>query len=110
VAAYSRGNPGGLYLVLAKNACNHVGNVIELHDLTVNYRVGLEILESEMHELKAVSPFLQFNGFYRARTDIEANKILFAHIFFEHDLFNPRDKKRANLVLSAEAGAGFHRS
>jgi hypothetical protein len=52
---------------------------------------------------------LQLDRFHRARPDVETDKILLA-TFFEHDLFNPRDEKRANFVLLTEAGPSFHRS
>ncbi len=48
VATNSGSNSGGLNLVLGKDACNNIRNVIELHDLTVNYCVWLQVLESQV--------------------------------------------------------------
>src|SRR5687767_7725837 len=102
MAAHSCRNSGSLNVVLGKNACDDVGDVIKLHDLPVNDRVGLKILESEIHQLKVAAFPLQLNRFDGTRADIETNEIFLSHTFFEHDLFIPCDKESAVSVLLAK--------
>jgi hypothetical protein len=72
-----------LNLMLVENAVNNVGYVIQLHDLTIDDGVGLQIFKAQVHEMKAVSLLLQLDGFYRAGTNVEANEIFFA-TFLKH--------------------------
>ncbi len=108
VAAHAGCDSRGFDLVLVENAGDNVRNVIELHDLTINDGVGLKILKSQVNKLIAVALLLELDCLYRAGTNIEANQILLAVAFFEHDLFIPRDKERADSVLLTEASARFH--
>jgi hypothetical protein len=108
MAANSRGDSRRSNLVLVKDAGNNIRHVVELHYLAVNDAVSLEILESEVDQLKAVAFLLELNSLYGAGANVEANQILPAVTFFEHDLFIPRDKERAQSVLLTQTSTGLH--
>jgi hypothetical protein len=40
------GNTRRTNLVFAEDVCDHVGDVVELHDLTINNRVGLQVFKT----------------------------------------------------------------
>ncbi len=85
--------------MLVKNARYHVRDIIELHNLAVDNRVRLEVLESKVQQLKAVALFLKFNCLYGTRTDVESYEALFD--LFEHNLFIPHSGESTHPVLSA---------
>src|SRR5258705_1297689 len=51
VPAHSGGNAVCPDLVLFEDIGDDVGNVVELHDLTIDYGVGLQILEAQAEEM-----------------------------------------------------------
>jgi hypothetical protein len=107
MAANSGCDSRGLDLMLIEDAVDHVRYVIQLHDLTVNDCVGLKILESQVHEVKVVPLLLQLDGFDGAGTNVEANKILFAHTFLKHVyLFLTTERERI-LCLSRRRARAF---
>src|SRR5262249_50275104 len=73
VATDSGSNARGPYLVLAEDVRDHVGDVVELHDLTIDDGVGLEVFESEVEKLKGISLFVELNRLHRTGADVETN-------------------------------------
>jgi hypothetical protein len=70
--------------VLAEDVRDHVGDVVELHDLAIDDRVGLEVFESEVEKLEGTSLFTELNRFHGTGADVETNEVLFSRAFFEH--------------------------
>ncbi len=85
--------------MLAKDAHYHVRDVIELHDLAVDNRIRLEVLETKVQQMKAVALPLKFNCLYGTGTNVESHEALFD--LFEHNLFIPHNGESTHLVLSA---------
>ena len=110
VAADSGCNSRGSNLVFVEDVCNNIGNVIELHDLTVDNRIGLQIFKAQVDQLIRTALLLEFDSLYGAGADVEANQILFAVTFVEHDLFIPRCEEGAEFVLLSESCTRFHSS
>jgi hypothetical protein len=71
--------------VFAEDVSDDVGDVVELHDLAVNNRVSLQVLESEIEKRETGALATKLNRFHRTRSDIETNEVLFSGGFFEHD-------------------------
>src|SRR5215207_6945353 len=78
------GNTRGADLVFAEDVRDHVGDVVELHDLTVDDGVCLEVFEAEVEKLQSSSLFAELNSLHRTRADVETNEVLFSGAFFEH--------------------------
>lgn len=94
--------------MLLEYARYHVRDIIELHDLAVDDRVRLEVLETEVQQLKTVALPLKFNGLYGTGTNVESYEALFR--LFEHNLFIPHNGESTHPVLSAQASPSFSRS
>jgi hypothetical protein len=84
MAANAGSDSGSLDLMLVENAVDNVRHVVELHDLTIDDRVGLEIFKAQVHQVKAIALLLQLDGFDRAGTNVKTNKISLAHTFLKH--------------------------
>ena len=53
VATDAGSNTRGPYLVFAEDVSDDVGDVVELHDLAINNRVGLQVFEAEIEKLES---------------------------------------------------------
>jgi hypothetical protein len=53
-------------LMLAEDVGDDVRDVVEFHDLAVNYRVRLQVLITETDQFKTATLAIQLNGFDRA--------------------------------------------
>jgi hypothetical protein len=84
--------------MLLENARNDVRDIVELHDLTVDDRVRLQVLKTKVQQVKAVALPLQLNRFDRASTNVQSYEALFD--LFEHKLFIPHHGERPHSVLS----------
>src|SRR5215207_5744401 len=95
------GNTRGADLVFAEDVRDHVGDVVELHDLAVDDGVCLEVFESQIEELQSSSLFAKLNSFHRARADVETNEVLFSGAFFEHVSYS--SPRRPAICVAGEA-------
>jgi hypothetical protein len=99
MAANAGGDSGGFDLMLVENAVDNVGHVIELHYLTINDGVCLEIFEPQIYQLKAVALLLQLDGFDRTGTDIKADKISLT--FLKHSIYSSRQRESVSDAVAA---------
>src|SRR6185295_12911119 len=95
------GNSRGANLVFAEDVRDHVGDVVELHDLAIDDGVGLEVFESEVQKLQSSSLFAELNSLHRTRTDVETNEVLFSGAFFEHVSYS--SPQRSAICVAGEA-------
>src|ERR1051325_109128 len=99
-------NGCGADLVLVEDVRDHVGDVVELHDLAVDDRVSLKVLEAEVEKLEGVSLFGELNGFHGTGADVETNEVLFSRAFFEH--VNYSSLQRAAICFAVAAGHALY--
>src|SRR5262245_23680051 len=82
MAADSCGDAVGANLMFTEDVGDDVGDVVELHDLPVDDRVGLKVFEAQVEKLKARSSFAEFNCLDGTGTDVQTNEVLFTGAFF----------------------------
>jgi hypothetical protein len=70
--------------MFAEDLSDHVGDIVELHDLPVDDRVGLKVFEPEVEKLEVRSFFGELNCLNGTGADVQTNEVLFAGASFEH--------------------------